>query len=343
MALFTLNSEITIGTFSFSGVNEVRIKRSLFHPTVTAYITVPSKAFLKKKSSSSVEEVTTSDKFVYRDPVTIKLGYNGELKTEFEGFVKSCNTNMPLTIECEGYIQNLRLNKLPTTKYGKEVDLKFLLKLVTANTGITAVAPQNITFGGIQLNKCKTPADILSKIREAGEGALTTFFIDDKVLWCGLVYTPMNGNNDPFHLGMVNFRPRFNCIHSNSLVRRESDTEPVKIIGISKRPDGELIKVEAGAKNGTEKKLLFKNIPDKSLMQKIVQERYLTENYEGYEGSIQAFLQPYCRPGFLANIVNKQYPKLDGKYMITSTEVVFGVNGARRRVEIGPRLGFKIG
>jgi hypothetical protein len=29
--------------------------------------------------------------------------------------------------------------------------------------------------------------------------------------------------------------------------------------------------------------------------------------------------------------------------MITSTEVVFGVNGARRRVEIGPRLGFKIG
>jgi len=62
--------------------------------------------------------------------------------------------------------------------------------------------------------------------------------------------------------------------------------------------------------------------------------------YSGFEGKLNAFLQPFASPGDIAVIDNPQNIDQNGNYLIESTEVTFGPKGARRIIEIGPRMGF---
>ena len=61
-------------------------------------------------------------------------------------------------------------------------------------------------------------------------------------------------------------------------------------------------------------------------------------NYDGYEGKITGFLQPYCEPAYMAYIEDKKYPERTGTYNVESTEVTYGMRGARRIVGIGIKL-----
>jgi hypothetical protein len=341
MAFFP-NSEVTIGAFRFSGVHQMRIKRSLFSPAVMATITVPAKAVVTRNSNGTVYSKPIANLFNYRDPVVIRLGYDGNLVNEFEGFVKLVDTNRPTQITCEGYIQQLRLNNVKSQP-AKPMTAKQLLELVAANTDVSIKVQDggDLPFTGLKLNFSPTAEDAIREIRRASNNILNVFFIDDKTLWCGLVYTTIGNNVDPFGLGEVNLQIGWNVIDTNSLKKRLIEGEPVIITGVSAKTTGERIQTMSEAKTAARReKAVYNNIGDKVAMQKLINEQQLLVNYTGYEGEIEAFLQPYCRPGFLANIKNKLYPDLDGKYLVTGTELTYGVNGAHRRIEIGPKMGF---
>ncbi len=87
-------------------------------------------------------------------------------------------------------------------------------------------------------------------------------------------------------------------------------------------------------------KINFNNISDKASLVKMANELQYKKNYKGYEGAITGFLQPYCQPGFAATIIDPFYDKRNGKYMVESTSVTFGMSGARREIELGPVIGF---
>jgi hypothetical protein len=340
MPLFVPNSEITIGTFQFSGVHQVRIKRSLFGIAVQAWITIPAKAVLLKKGNTIAEEKSVGDCFKYRDKVVIKLGYDNDLVTEFEGFVKRCDTNMPVTVECEGYIQQLRLNGIKS-QYLPHTTAKKLLQLATEGTDVEVIVQDDLPFTGVRLNYDPTAEDVVREIRRVSNNILNVFFIEDKKLWCGLLYGPMSNGVDPFKLGTVDYRIGWNVPHNNSLRRRVLEGEPVIIRGVTTKTNGEKIQTASQAKSAARReKSVFNNIGDKAVMSKLVQEKQVAVNYQGYEGSLTSFLHPYSKPGYMANIVNTQYPADDGKYLVTATEVTFGIHGGRREVEIGPVLGF---
>ncbi len=69
-------------------------------------------------------------------------------------------------------------------------------------------------------------------------------------------------------------------------------------------------------------------------------EKQYSKNYSGYEGTITAFLQPFCQPGYLASISNSSYKERNGRYLVLSTKVTFGTRGATREIGLGPLLGF---
>ena len=94
--MFVLESDITIGQFRFSGVNDVRISKSIHGIVDSALIKIPSIARVVKGGNTNPNPVITGKQFNNGDPVVIKLGYNGVLHTEFVGFVKRRNLNMPL-------------------------------------------------------------------------------------------------------------------------------------------------------------------------------------------------------------------------------------------------------
>src|SRR4051812_31561403 len=117
MPYLELNSEITIGSFRFTGVHDVHIKKGMHGYVSTAMVKVPSVAYIQKgklQPDGSVKivpgtrvAVNTKTKFNNGDPIVIKLCYNGVLKEEFRGFVKKRSGDMPIDVECEGFERQL--------------------------------------------------------------------------------------------------------------------------------------------------------------------------------------------------------------------------------------------
>ena len=351
MAWFELESEITIGSFRFKGVHDVRIKRSLLHYDDSALIKLPSIAVISEGKRASASVVTTGSLFTDGDEVIIKLGYRTPdnkaddivVREEFRGFVKRRNLNMPLEVECEGYIRKLRLD-IDVVKHYKSTSAKELLELVKVDrngksTGINVVVADDLPLINVSLPHCNG-VEICDAIKRFSQGMLNIFFIDSTTLWCGLTYTPYTRNNDPFNLGVVNYRLGWNLVKENSLKERVP-VERVQILFGGTLATGEKIMSASDDKVAMRKdKSILNNIGSVAVMRMLANEKQFKVNYAGYEGSINGFLQPFCLPGYQANIVDARYMERNGVYMVEGTEVTFGMNGARRKVEIGPKIGF---
>lgn len=348
MAFFVLDSEITITTaagkvFQFSGVNNVVIHRSIHTLNQSATLTLPSVCVLMRNGQAVSERLSTAAQFGDGDAITILLGYNGDLKEEFRGFVKRRQKGMPLEVECEGYVRKLRLGVSITKNFNnKKTSAKELLELACKGTGIKVQCDVDIPLTGITLIKADG-VRIVDYIKKACEGIVTIFFIEPDVLWCGLVYgayATATGAGKVFGLPMVKYRPGLNCLDDNSL-RERVPNEPVQVILQGKYATGEQVFTKSKANNAkSHMKSLNTHVPDAKVLTSIAQEKEYMNNYTGLEGKINGFLQPFALPGYDAQISHRLYPELEGIYVIEGTTVTFGVNGARRVCEIGPRVGF---
>ncbi len=339
MALFQLTSDVSIGSFNFSGVHEVRIQRGIKSIEERATIVLPTIAYVQK--GKSVQKYTTSTLFSDGDAVNINLGYNGDVNTEFVGFVKRRGTGMPLVVECEGYSRLLRLNvnisgdfrTTPTTA-------KALLELAVQGTGITVQCDVDFQIKGIKLVKFNG-VQICDIVKQVSDHTLSIFFIEPNKLWCGLVYSAYaTGNTNAWNFPTINYRLGYNCVRDNGLKER-IPVEPVQVIFKGKYATGALLYSASKEKAARSKYThLSSQINDNTTMGKFAQEKAFMLNYTGYEGRLNSFLQPYATPGMDAYIVNNDLQELNGKYLIEETDVTFGTNGARRVLTIGPRVSF---
>ena len=345
MALFELNSLVSIdssviGQFQFSGVHEVRIKKSIHSIIETATLIIPSIAKYITKNKSMPVSVTTGLQFTDGDPITIQLGYNGQYQTEFVGFVKRRDLAMPLEVECEGYVRQLRLNTNISGHY-KSITAKALLELACAGTDIKVQCDIDFNLTGIRLPNL-SGARICDVIKEASDHTLTIFFITPTTLWCGLTYTAYSAQATAniFNLPTVNYRLGYNTPKDNALKERVP-SEPVQVIMQGKLATGNLLYTASKMKSAKQKVQSLQNhIGDNTTLGMFAQEKEYNLNYTGFEGKLTGFLQPYALPGYDANINDVRYPELKGTYLIESTDVSFGIKGARRVCEIGPRVGF---
>ena len=361
MAFFALSSDITIGSFRFQGVNEVRVKRSLHSYADTAFIKMPSRCKIQKGKRAKPVWLTTADQIKDGAAVTINLGYYDPSQplgegatpilpiggdkgrcTVFQGFVKRRDMNMPLEIECEGYVRQMRL-KMSEDRFYPKTSAKELLGLIherCPDITIKMADGDNIPMLNMTLTGA-SGADICDKIKELSQGVLSVFFINPTTLWCGMTYTPYVNNTDPFDLGTVNYRLGYNVVKDNNLKERVVEGEPVQVILNGTFATGAKISTASQTKYQGRKAVSFaSNIGDVPSLQKIANEKQYQMNYAGYEGAINAFFQPICGPGWKANIVDDRYPERNGVYMIEGTDISFGQRAVRVKVEIGPKIGF---
>ena len=340
MSWQVLNSVITIGDFRFSGVHEVRIRKNIHSYTETAVITVPAIATYIPKGSTAAITATTASLFTDGQPVQIDLGYNGNLNSEFTGFVRRRGTGMPLVVECEGYVRQLRLNVGISGNYNRTpTSAAKLLAQATNGTDITVSCPVDYKLSNISFSKFNG-VQIIDMIKEASQGALSIFFSTPKTLYCGLVYLAYSQGNNPFANYQVDYRLGWNCPKQNGLKER-IPSEPVQVIMKGKYATGALL-YSASKETAATRKVthLSSQMPDAGEMGSMAQEKAYASNYTGYEGQLTGFLSPYAYPGMNVNLVNAEYPDLNGVYLIESTEVIYGVTGAKRIVTVGPKLSF---
>lgn len=141
---FNMACEIHIGSLVFKSIESVRIFESAVEIGDRAEITLP-------KEYKHLKGKPVLDYLKAGDPVTIMLGYDGRLETEFTGFVSSPDANMPLMLRCDDAFYPLKQNNW--VKVYKTVTLKKLLQDIAP--GYTIDCPA-VDLGKIELNNVST-------------------------------------------------------------------------------------------------------------------------------------------------------------------------------------------
>jgi hypothetical protein len=318
--MFVLNSDITIGNFRFSGVNEIYIKRSMYSITDTAVIKLPSKAKVVANGKVNTSEVITGKQFSDGDPVAIKLGYNGDLQTEFVGFVKRRNLNVPLEIECEGYSWLLKRNTV--NDFWSSITIKDLLSAavsgIDSRYSIRVQCDLDFELSNV-MAAYETGIGLINKMHKCTDNSLTCFFTDPGVLWCGSVYTPCSNGSDVFQKGTIDYRLGYNVPLKNNLQERFAEDDPVEVKYSKKLSGGEKIlkKSTAFRKVVRTYSKILNQVSDKTTLEQLANEKARQLNFTGYVGCVNAFLQPYCAPGYVAYVADDRYPERNGKYLVT--------------------------
>ena len=346
--MFRLTSDITIGKYHFNGVNEVHIKKSIHSLTEYALIKLPSiaktqKGTLNADGSISVQGGSeragnTRDFFTDGDPVLLRLGYNGELATEFVGFVKQRSIGMPLEIECEGYVRQLRLNVNFSSNYTKsKTTIKALLNDMLKGTDIGLRCDVDCPIEGVKFTNANG-IQVLDFLRQATDRTLCFYFIAPTTLYCGLPYTGTIKGQDVFGVGQAGYRLGWNLKRDNAL-KMKIPSEPVEIVmGGRYATQAAALTHSKDVYAKTKVKSMLNNIPENLSLQLFADEKKFLMNYSGLEGRLTGFLQPYCSPGYTVKLIDKLNPDVNGIYMAESTEVLFGIGGGRRHVELGPKI-----
>lgn len=337
--MFVLNSNITIGRFQFSGVHDVRISTGLGSVTSMAYVQLPARASIVKQGQATESGVVTSHQFKEGDEVTIKLGYSGDLKTEFKGFVKQMDMNRPLTVICEGYSWLLRRNQVNISK--RSVSIKTLLnEAVKGLAGIEVECEADIHLNNIQVNG--TGADVINAIHEHTDHTLTIFFKDWNKLWCGNLKTKVAQNGDTLKMGKVQYRSGFNIFSNNTLKKRNTTDDPVEVKYSKRDSEGTVLTGNSAAFKKAVRKhsKLLNQVKEATALKLLAEEKAYKENYEGFEGNVQTFLEPFVQPGFIASLTDNLLELEARDYLVEAVTTHFGISGARRSVELGPATAF---
>jgi len=240
---------------------------------------------------------------------------------------------------CEGYSYQLRKKTyLYAFKNAELVDvLKYLVK------GTDIVLDKNIP--GFKIEKLllqnHSGTEVLENIKKISDNTINLFFTGN-VLYAGLQYANTKAD--------VKYQIGWNVIKDGNLKLREAKNEQVTVNYIGEKKDGTKVKVNGKAKdhviktsasssNGGETKVIKTHaVTDENTLQGMADKKLSLLSYDGYEGKITAFLAPYCEPGYRAILIDNKYPARGGNYLIDTTEVTYGMSGARRIVGISFKL-----
>lgn len=343
--MFALCSNITIGAFKNVKPHEVRINKSIYEYVDKAVIKVPITSRIKRAGEVITESAETAKLFGEGDAVTIQLGYNGVLREEFRGFISRVNFTTPLEIECEGYSYQLRKRTYTRTFVNAELldVLNFLVEgtdIILDTAHIPSFRLQKIMLQG------HSGTEVLEMIKHNSHDTVRCYFRGN-LLYVGLLYQDIVNRTNT--LPDVKYRLGWNVIKDGNLKLRQAKNQEVDVhfVGVKDdgttlvgRKQGDVAKRPQGRSATTGETRYFKSygITDQATLTKMAVEKHSILSYDGYEGKITAFLQPYCEAGYRGLLEDVKYPERSGTYLVESTEVTYGNNGARRIVGIGIKL-----
>lgn len=316
--MYLLNWDIAIGGYKVKTLTEVKITTSVLNLSDTATITMPGQYM---NTWRKIE-----DKVHVGDAVTIKLGYDNDLETEFTGYLKRISRdNNALVLECEDALW--LTNMMVADMEYKSISLKELLTAVLAQVDpeMTVECDYDFTYEKMVVFK-STALDVLKKVHEDTKANI---WFEGKTLHVHPVYQQAKGDKPVIYDTEVN-------VQSNELKWKDATDKKVMVEVKYVSPEGNLTKEEFGFSGG-EKVTRYANTSNKSDLKKAAENEYNLWNYSGYEGSLTGWLVPVVKAGGSVRLRDKKRPE-EGVYYVTGVEIEFGRNGAKRKVTLGRKL-----
>lgn len=326
-----MTCEITIGNVIFKQLASCLIESSIKKISDTAKLILPreySGTLIdnKQKAIGNVQIIKT---IKVDDPVTIKLGYDGDNQAEFEGYVTKIGADAPLVIECEDEMRILRKNNY--VKLFAKVSLRELLEYVTPNVELDLV--DNVGLGKFTIEN-ESAYQILERLRK--DYGLHSMFAG-KILTVGFPISLTPSITHEINMNR-NVRAKFNSL---KFVRREDIKLLLKAISIN---DGKRLTSDFGLKGGAIRTLHFtgKTLAE---LQNLAESNYKSLSFDGYQGSVPTWGQPRTKAGEAVeitepkNINTNREGERDGKYLIEGVTIKFnGVDGFLRDNKLGLKL-----
>jgi hypothetical protein len=289
----------------FTFINEVEIEKSRRTLTNTAKITIARK--LKIFKAGELVDINTILK--RGSAIEIQLGYDGNLRTMFSGFVTNVGAKIDVVIDCQDEMWSLKQNSF-TKAWSKKVKVSEIINYVY--NGPSQIV--DLEIGGFVLKREST-AQALDKLRKYG---LQCYFDRGTLIvdFAGVIHNQGKEVIYDFYKNIV----------ENDLEYKRKDDARIKVIGISKEHKGKKLEVIAGDNDGEVHTLHYTNM-DKDQLQKIVNSEIDKLKYDGFKGNFTTFGLPYIEPGDTAVLLDQDYPEHNGSYLVESVKINFGVGG----------------
>jgi hypothetical protein len=326
--MYVLNADIQVltakGTIKFTRVNEVEIESSAKVLEDTALIKIPTTARLERQGEF-ISEVETAKAFKVGDEIAINLGYDGNLKEEFYGFISKIRPGTPLEIECVDAVWLLRRKNLKESF--KNVDLATLLEAIVQGTKIElrgeipGIQFKNFSFRNV------TAALALQELKD--DYGLTLYLKNFNQLHVGLTSATDNVR--------VIYGFGENVIENDLEWASEDDTR-IRVKAVHIRANNTKVEKEFGDADGELRTLYFYDLEREADLEKMALAEATKYKYRGYRGGLTTFLLPYVEVGNVARLRDNQFAERDGDYLVDKVVTTFGTSGARRKIELGIKV-----
>lgn len=325
-----LSCKITIGNYIMRGLHEVEVKRSVHLLIATCNIKLPLNAVMRNNATATMQRLKLADTLTEGSPITVELGYNGKLRTEFTGYVRRINYASPLELECEDELYLLR--KLFFKKSFKNITAKALIQQVLdalKNEKKVAVKLYDkipeVTIGNFYPNG-NNGAWILEELRKFGITCYLTRINNELTLFAGLAYD--------LNKGRVFYKFNSNTLSPDDLKYNRAEDVKIKVELVNEKSDGTSTKYEFGEDGGDIKRVTMSNAAGK-LEAKLRADAEINRwKVDGYKGAIETMLIPFAEPAMTADVVDPQFAERAGSYYISEVITSMGTGGARRKVTL---------
>lgn len=312
--------DIEIGDYKLNILQSVEIHKSVDLLADTAVIVVPGVIYNR---SLNIE-----DKIKVGDPVTIKLGYNDDLKTEFEGYLQRIDTDdSSLIFNCEDAIYLTRKGIPP--KVFTKCSVSDVAAYCMSHIGFTLNCTFNTQghyYDQFVISPNDTIYNVLNKIQESS-GA--NIYMKKHELNIHPKYIEKGGS--------VQYDFAIN-IEKSDLRYRSKEDRPIEVTISSVGGDGKKKHVTIGQSGGDKVNKDINSPMTEEAMKNMAENVLKYYSFDGYEGSITGWLIPFVEPTYSAYIRDREYEFKDGSYYVVSVTTTFSESGGVRKVQLGIKL-----
>lgn len=324
--MYLIDIEADIAGKKFRRINSLSVTADYGQIGTVAELTLPTTARLVR-AGEFISEVETAKEFKVGDPVVIRAGYDGELKEEFRGYVRRISPSIPLVLELEDEVFQLR--RINLQRSWRTTTLKEILEYIIQGTGVSLVGEvPTIEFTKFYL-KNVSAAHALQRLKE--EYRLIIYFREPGRLFVGLA----SGTDDT----IVKYTVGRNVV-DHDLEWVSQDDVRIRVKAILIRRDGSKLEEEVGDPEGELRTLHFYELADAMALKERAKEELLKFKRDGYQGSLRGFLIPECRIGNTVRLKDETYDNNnEGDYLAQRVVTTIDDGGGRRSIELGLKVG----
>lgn len=290
--------------FSIRRITECEITSGWGSLTDTARIVLP-------RNIRNLERKAVGNYFRRGDRVDIYMGYNGQLRHEFGGYLSKVKANIPIELNCEDMMYRLKQTPCNISLAPGKL-LSFLQQVVPGDITIDAA---NVEIGAVKFTNVSV-AKALEKLKD--DFGLYSYFKG---------YTLVVGKTYLDDSAEVKLQFERNIKPDTDLEYQVADDLRLQVKATSLLKGGKKLEVTVGDEDGETSTLTYAGITSEAELRKLANADLQRLKVDGYKGELSLWGIPAVAHGYMANLIDTRYPDRAGKYYIKAVTKSFGSNG----------------